>query len=127
MAKRRVKKELDAPEAFEQALRDELSVSAEFDLPLSVLALRAEPAFEPETVRRALEALRVADLISQPDPTELLVALPNTKAKDALVVEERLRKAAPEAAFGIAARAPGDTAETLLKRARGTATTPEPS
>ena len=128
MAKRKVKKKLDAPEAFEEALRDELSVSVEFDLPLSALVLRVEEGFEPETVRRALEALRVADLICQTDPAELLVALPNTKAGDARVVEDRLRSAAPEAAFGVAVRARGDTVETLLKRARdAAATTPDPS
>lgn len=127
MAKRKVKKELDAPEAFEEALRDELAVSADFDLPLSALALRVGEGFEPETVRRALEAVRVADLICQPEPHELLVILPNTKAEDARVVEERLRTAAPEAAFGVTVRAHGDTVETLLKRARAAATTPEPS
>jgi hypothetical protein len=62
------KKELDTPERFEEVLRDELSVSAEFDLPLSALALRAREGFEPEAVRRALEAVRVADLICQPIP-----------------------------------------------------------
>ena len=89
--------------------------------------MRVEEGFEPETVRRALEALRVADLICQPDPAELLVALPNTKAADARVVEDRLRKAAPEAAFGVAVRARGDTVETLLKRARDAATPRDPS
>ena len=127
MAKRRVKKELDAPEAFEQGLHDEPSVSAEFDLSLSALALHAEVAFEPETVRRALEALRVADLICQPEPAELLVVLPNTEAGDARVVERRLREAAPEAAFGVAVRAGVDSVETLLERARGSVTKPGPS
>ena len=124
---RKVKKELDAPERFEEILSDELSVSAEFDLPLSALALRAKESFEPEDVRRALEALRVADLICQPDPAEMLVVLPNTKTQDARVVEERLRKAVPEAAFGVAVRARGDKAENLLKRARGAADVSRPS
>ena len=124
---RKVKKELDTPERFEKALSDELSVSAEFDLPLSALALRAKESFEPEDVRRALEALRVADLICQPDPAEMLVVLPNTKTQDARVVEERLRKAVPEAAFGVAVRARGDKAENLLKRARGAADVSRPS
>jgi len=124
---RKVKKELDAPERFEEALREELSVSADFDLPLSALALRAGESFGPEAVQRALEALRVADLICQPDPAEMLVVLPNTKAQDARVVEERLRKALPEAAFGVAVRDRGDKVETLLKRARGAVEEPGPS
>lgn len=124
---RKVKKELDTVERFEEALRDELSVSAEFDLPLSALALRAGEGFEPEAVRRALEALRVADLICQPDPAEMLVVLPNTKAQDARVVEERLRKAVPEAAFGVAVREGGDKAENLLKRARAAVEASGPS
>lgn len=124
---RKVKKDLDTPEHFEEILRDELSVSAEFDLPLSALALRAEESFEPEAVRRALEALRVADLICQPDPAEMLVVLPNTEAQDARVVEARLRKAVPEAAFGVAVREGGDKAENLLKRARGAVAASGPS
>ena len=127
MAKRKVKKKLDAPEAFEEALRDELSVSAEFDLPLSALVLGVEESFEPETVHRALAALRVADLICQPEPAELLVVLPNTKAEDARVVEERLREAVPLAAFGVAVRARGDTVETLLMRSRAAVAAPRPS
>jgi hypothetical protein len=60
-------------------LSDELPVSDEFDLQLS--ALRAREGFELEAVRRELEALRVADLICQPDPAEMLVVLPNTKPR----------------------------------------------
>jgi hypothetical protein len=37
---RKVKKELDTPERFEEVLSDELSVSAEFDLQLSALRAR---------------------------------------------------------------------------------------
>ena len=124
---RKVKKDLDTPERFEEVLRDELSGSAEFDLPLTALALRATDSIEPEAVRRALEALRVADLICQPDPAEMLVVLPNTEAQDARVVEERLRKAVPEAAFGVAVREGGDKAENLLERARGAVDTSDPS
>ena len=57
----------------------------------------------------------------------MLVALPNTRAQDARVVEERLRKAVPEAAFGVAVREVGDKAENLLKRARGAVGAPGPS
>ncbi len=129
MPRRKVKKELDAPEAFEQALRDELSISADFDLPLSVLALLTKDPrgrFEPEAVCLALGALRLADLICQPDPRELLVALPNTRMDEARVVEARLRRVLPESAFGVVQRAADDEPETLLERARGAAKAPEP-
>ena len=69
-------------------------------------------------MRRALDALRTADLVAQPGPTEVLVALPNTKTDDACVVEERLRKAVPDATFGITAYRQGDTYEALIERAR---------
>ena len=118
MGKKRARKELQPLGVFEKALREEISVSAEFDLPLSVLALLMQGGWEEVTVRRALDALRAADLIAQPDPEELLIALPNTKTADARVVEERLRKAVPEAAFGVAAYERGDRDKDLLRRAR---------
>ena len=122
---RKVKKELDTPERFEEVLRDELSVSAEFDLPPSALALHARESFE--VVRRALEARRVADLICRPDPAEMLVVLPNTKVQDARVGEARPRKAVPEDAFGVAVRGGGDEAENLIGRARGAVDASGPS
>ena len=42
MAKKRTGKELQTFEEFEKALREDVSVSAEFDLPLTVLALVVE-------------------------------------------------------------------------------------
>lgn len=105
-------------------------MSAEFGLPLSVLALRprsSQATFGPEDIRLALEALRVADLICQPRPAELLVALPNTKTDDARVVEERLRSAIPAAVFGVVHRARDDRPETLLERARAAALSDGPS
>ena len=115
---KKAKKELQTPEAFEKTLREEISISAEFSLPLSVLAMRVENGWSPEAIRRALDTLRTADLVSLPDPAELLVALPNTKMSDARVVEERLRKAVPEATLGVAPYARGDAAENLVERAR---------
>lgn len=113
---RKVKKELHSPEVFEQSLREEFSVAADFELPLSVIALRAgEEGFEP--VRSALQTLRVADLICQPHPAELLVVLPNTGAAGARVVEARLRSAVPEAAFGLVYRIEDDGPQSLLDRA----------
>ena len=118
MSKKRARKELQTVEAFEKALREEVSVSTEFDLPLTVLALFMEDGWREEDVRRALDALRSADLVTRPAPEELLVALPNTGTGDARVVEERLRRAVPKATVGVAPYKRGDAAEDLLKRAR---------
>jgi hypothetical protein len=118
VGKKRKIKELQTFEAFEQALREEISVSAEFDLPLTVLDVNVEGGWKEEDVRRALDTLRVADLVAHPDPEELLVALPNTVTAAAQVVEERLRKAVPVATFGIAPYRQGDRVEDLLKRAQ---------
>lgn len=115
---KKVRKELQDPEAFEEALREEISVSSEFVLPISVLALRIEDGWSTEATRRALDALRTADLVCQSEPEEILVALPNTETDDARVVDERLREAVPEATVGIAPFAGGDTAERLIERAR---------
>ncbi len=70
-------KELDAPELFKEVLRDALSVSAGFAC-LSRRCVRRRAS--SSTPSGALEALRVADLICQPEPAEMLVVLPNTKA-----------------------------------------------
>lgn len=121
MGKKRTRKELQTVEAFEKALREEVSVSNEFDLPLTVLALDIKDGWREEDVRRALAALRTADLVARPDLEELLVVLPNTKTADARVVEERLHEAVPKAAVGVAPYKLGDAAEDLLERARAAA------
>lgn len=115
---KKTRKELQDPEVFDAALREEISVSSEFVLPISVLSLRIADGWNDEATRRSLDALRVADLVCQPVPEEVLVALPNTATEDARVVEERLREAVPEAAVGVALFASGDTAEGLIERAR---------
>lgn len=115
----KIRKELQDPEVFERALREEISVSSEFVLPISVLSLRIEGGWSEEATRGALDALRVADLVCQPVPDEVLIALPNTATDDARVVEERLREAVPEAAaVGVAPFTSGDTVERLIERAR---------
>ncbi|CAA9458673.1 MAG: hypothetical protein AVDCRST_MAG28-2921 [uncultured Rubrobacteraceae bacterium] len=110
-------KELQTVETFEKALREEVSVSNEFDLPLTVLALGKEGGWEEGDIRRALDALRTADLIAHTDE-EIVIVLPNTITDQARIVEERLRARIPEAAFGVVAFRQGDDAEDLLKRAR---------
>ena len=118
---KKTRKELQTVEAFEKALREEISISSEYDLPLTVLALVIEDGWQDEDTRRALSALRTADLVAQPDPGELLIALPNTITTDARVVEERLRETLPKATFGVAPYRRGDAAGDLLKRARAVA------
>lgn len=118
MVKRRAIKELQSFEAFEKALREEISVSAEFDLPLTVLDLNVEGGWREEDVRKTLDALRVADLVAQPEPEELLVALPNTVNTAARAVEERLRKIVPVSSLRTAPYRRGEAIEDLLKRAR---------
>ncbi len=114
-----MRKELQTLEAFEKNLREEVSVSAEFDLPLAALALVVEGRWQEEDIRRALDALRAADLVALlPASDKLLIALPNTKTADARVVEERLREAVPKATVGVAPYRRGDTAEDLLERAQ---------
>lgn len=115
---KKVRKELQETEVFEAALREEISVSSEFVLPISALVLRIAHGWSDEATRRALDALRTADLVCRPEPDEILVALPNTQADDARVVEERLREAVPEATVGVAPFARGDTVESLIERAR---------
>ena len=120
---KKVRKELQDPEVFEVALHEEISVSSEFVLPISVLALRVGGGWSDEATRRALDALRTADLVCRPEDDEILVALPNTETDDACVVEERLRAAVPEAAVRVAPFAQGDTVESLIKRARTSGST----
>jgi ketosteroid isomerase-like protein len=114
-----MRKELQTAEAFEKNLREEVSVSAEFDLPLAALALIVEGGWQEEDIRQALDALRAADLVALlPASDNLLIALPNTKTADARVVEERLREAVPKTTVGVALYRRGDTAEDLLERAQ---------
>lgn len=116
---KRKKKELQSVEEFEGTLGEEISVSTEFDLPLSVLVAVLE--WTPESTRRALDALRTADLIAQTADDELAIALPNTISENARVVERRLRSAIPEASIGITAHRIGDTVPDLVSRARSAA------
>jgi hypothetical protein len=103
MATKRIRKEFQTPEEFEKALREDVSVSAEFDQPLNVLALMIEVSWKEDSIRRALDALRTADLVTSLLKKELLVSLPDTKTVDDYVVERRLRGALPEAPFGATA------------------------
>ncbi len=79
---------------FERAL-EEMSYSAEFDLPLILLVIRAKGELDSETTRRLLEALRTAELATLPAPSELAAALQNTNVDGGRAVERRIRKFLP--------------------------------
>ena len=117
MGKKRTRKELQILETFENIPRGEVSISAEFDLPLAALALVVAAGWQEEDSRRVLDRLRAAELVALP-AAESLVALPNSRIADARVVEERLRKAVPKATVGVASCRRGDAAEDLLERAK---------
>jgi len=119
MGKRRKKEPLSL-KFFERALEEEMALSAEFDLPLCVLVVRAEGGLEPEATRRLLGALRTAELVTLPTPSELAVALQNTDLDGARAVERRLQEILPDADFSLATHERGEEVSDLLERARGT-------
>ena len=83
MGKKRARKGLQTLKAFKKTLREEVTISVEFDMPLAALALAVEGGWQEDNVRRASSTRHAAD--------ELRVALPNTRPVDSRVVEERLR------------------------------------
>ena len=95
-----------------------MSVCAEFNLPLTLLVARAGGGLDPETTRRLLDVLRLADLVTLPTSSELVVALPNTDPDGARAVERRVREILPDADVGLATREPDDEVPSLLQRAR---------
>ena len=118
MGKRRKKEPLSL-KFFERALEEEMALSAEFDLPLSVLVVRVEGGLDPETTSRLLGALRTAELTTLPTPSEFAVALQNTDLDGARALERRLQEILPDAEISLATREPGDEVSGLLERARG--------
>ena len=118
MPNRKVDKELQTFEVFEKNLEEEISVTTDFDLPLSVLVARIENGWSEESTRAALGALRVADLITATATEEISIALPNTSTEDAGVVERRLLAAVPDARLGVTQHRTGDSVSDLLERAR---------
>ncbi|MEJ7819976.1 MAG: hypothetical protein WKF44_06695 [Rubrobacteraceae bacterium] len=118
MANGKVDKDLQAYEDFEKYLGEEISMTTDFDLPLSVLVALMHDGWDDDATQSALGVLRLADLVTSTAPGELAVALPNTTTNDAHVVEDRLRRAVPEARVCITPHRTGDTVQDLLKRAR---------
>ena len=105
-------------ESFERALEEEMALSAEFDLPLTLLVVRANTGLDPETTRRLLGAFPTAEFLTLPTPSELAVILPNTGPEGARADERRVREVLPDADIGQATREPGDGVYDLLERAR---------
>jgi hypothetical protein len=106
------------PGSFERALEDEMSLSAEFDLPLTLLVVRARVGLDPGTTSRVLGVLRSAELATLLAPSELAVILPNTGPDGARAVGRRVREVLPDADVGLATREPDDEVHGLLERAR---------
>jgi hypothetical protein len=108
-------------ESFELALQEDMSLSDVFDLPLTLMVVRAKVGLDEETTRRLLDILRAAEPATLPSPSELAVVLPNTDPESARAVESRALEVLPDARIGLAVYRPGDTASDLLGRARGAA------
>ncbi len=117
--KRRRKKEPLAPEAFMRALEEEMALSAEFDLPLTLLVVRAKEDLDPVTARRLLGVFRATEFVTRPSLSELAVILPNTGPDGARAVERRVRDVLPGSEVGLATREPDEKVSDLLRRARG--------
>lgn len=118
MANRKTDKELQSSGDFEKHLKEEISLTTDFELPLSALVALMDGGWDEDSIQKALGVLRVADLITATAPEELAIALPNTRPEDARVVERRLREAVPDAKVGITPHHSGDTVPTLVERAR---------
>lgn len=104
------------PEDFEKAVEEEISISNEFGLPMSVLVGWSE--WDEPSVDLAMGVLRAGDLISWTEDLELTIALPNTSLENARPVERRLRGALPGVRVGLSTFEPDDTLKDVLARAR---------
>lgn len=109
---------MDSIEEFERGLAKEISLAEQYSLPLSVLTVSVDGEWVPGDAHRVLDSVRLADFITRSRPYEISIALPNTVLDEALIVEERLHRAVPEAAIGLAEHETGDEVGDLLDRAR---------
>ncbi|HJQ28970.1 MAG TPA: hypothetical protein VJ827_06490 [Rubrobacter sp.] len=108
-------------ESFELDLEEDMSLSDEFGLPLTLLIVRAKVGLDHRTTRRLLDVLRTAEPATLPTPSELAVVLPNTGPDSARAVENRALEVLPDARVGLAVYQPGDAVLDLLGRARSAA------
>ncbi len=113
-----VEKGLTSRVDFERFLAEESSLAIEFDLPLTVVAVRLEGGWDGESARLALGVMRIADLATLATPEHVVAFLSNTAAGGAGAVESRIRETLPEASLGFASHLPGDTAREMTERAR---------
>ena len=121
MGGRRRAKEPLPFESFELDLEEDMSLSDEFGLPLTLLIVRAKVGLDHRTTRRLLDVLRTAEPATLPTPSELAVVLPNTGPDSARAVENRALEVLPDARVGLAVYQPGDAVLDLLGRARSAA------
>ena len=98
-----------------------MSLSAEFDLPLTLMVIRAEGVSDSETTRRLFGVLRIAEPATLLTLSEVAIVLQNTDLGGARALERRVREILPEAYFGLAIYQPGDEVSGLLERARNAA------
>lgn len=113
-----MRRQIQGPEDFDGAVREEIGISSEFGIPLCALSVRLPGGPDVELTRLLLDEIRAADPVTAVSPDELAIVLPNTPPGDARLVAERLLAVAPGAEIGEAFHEPGDTPETLLGRAR---------
>jgi hypothetical protein len=109
-----MRKELQGLEEFERAVREEVQISSDIDLPLCALSLRLPDGSDVGLTRRLLDEIRSADLVTAGSSDELAIVLPNTTLEDVRRVEQRLREVSPEAAMGLVAYEPADTQKPSL-------------
>ena len=98
-----------------------MSLSAEFDLPLTLMVMRVRGMLDSETTRRLFGVLRIAEPVTLPTPSEVAIVLQNTDLGGARALERRVREILPDAYFGLAIFQPGDEVSGLLERARNAA------
>ena len=96
-----------------------MALSAEFDLPLTLLVVRAKEDLDPVTARRLLGVFRATEFVTRPSLSELAVILSNTGPDGARAVERRVRDVLPGSEVGLATREPDEKVSDLLRRARG--------
>jgi hypothetical protein len=115
-----VRKELQSPEEFGEAVREEIRISSDMELPLHALSvLLPDPLYGPDAdPDRLLDEIRLADLVTAVSPEEIALVLPNTSPDNARLVAGRLLAAVPGAEIGAAPHSPGDTPESFIGRAR---------
>jgi DNA-binding NtrC family response regulator len=105
--------------AFGERLRQEVDRSRRYGRPLAVLAVSLPTRADDEIAARALDAVRLSDVVGFTGPAELVAAFPEA-ADSAEIPARRVLAAMPRGARGGLALLPGDgdDADALLTGAR---------